>query len=84
MYLAGVPVRGQLVVEIICLVDDDDLATKLDDALRRGVEAVDLELAERETILAVLGDAPEGLSELRAALLRERESRRRAALFGRN
>ena len=82
MYLADVPVRGQLVVEIISRVDDDDLATKLDDALNRGVKAVDLELGERETILAVLDDAPEGLSELRAVLLRERESRRRAALFG--
>ena len=81
MYLAGIPIRGQLVVEIISLVDDDDLATKLDVALNRGVKAVDLEIGERETILGVLDDAPEGLSELRAVLLRERESRRRAALF---
>jgi hypothetical protein len=81
MYLAGIPIRGQLVVEIISLVDDDDLATKLDVALKRGVKALDLEIGERETILGVLDDAPEGLSELRAVLLRERESRRRAALF---
>ena len=83
MHLADVPVRDQLVVEIICRLDDDDLATKLDDALKRGVKAVDLEVGERETILAVLDDAPEGLSGLRAVLLREREARRRAALFGR-
>ena len=54
MYLAGIPIRGQLVVEIISLVDDDDLATKLDVALKRGVKALELQIGERETILGVL------------------------------
>ena len=83
MYLAGIPVRGPFVVELIGRVEDDDLATRLDDALRRGVEALDLDPGERETILAVLDDPPEGLTELRDALLRDRESRRRAALLSR-
>lgn len=71
--LAGVPVRDELVLELARLVDDDDLAAKLEDAFRRDVKLLALEIAERETILVALDDPPPGLEELRSVLLQERE-----------
>jgi hypothetical protein len=69
--LAGLPVRDELVLELARLVDDTDLADKLEDAYRREVKVLALTIPERTTILAALHDPPAGLEELRGVLLRE-------------
>jgi len=70
MHLAGVPIRDDAVLELARLVDDPDLAAKLEGAYRRGAKILALEIPERETIIAVLDDPPAGLEELRGVLLR--------------
>jgi hypothetical protein len=80
MMLAGVPVRGDLVLELARLVDDDALAERLEDAYGRKVKLLALEIAERETILVALADTPPGLEELRGVLLQDREWRVREGL----
>jgi hypothetical protein len=54
LYLAGIPVRDDAVLGLARLVDDPDLADKLEDAYRREVKVLALTIAERETILAAL------------------------------
>jgi hypothetical protein len=53
------------------LVDDPELADKLDGAYSRGAKLLALGIAERETILSALEDPPADLAELRGVLLRE-------------
>lgn len=69
MFLAGVPVRDELVLELARMVDDEALAEKLEDAYRREVKVMALDVPERETILRALEDPPAGLEDLRAVPL---------------
>jgi hypothetical protein len=71
IYLAGVPVPVDLVQHLARHVDDD-LGTKLCDAVTHRVAVVDLEPEERELVAAALTDAEEApLAELRDVLVAE-------------
>lgn len=80
MYLAGVPVPDASVLELARLLDDDALATRLEDAWGRKVRILALDLRERDAILAALHDPPPGLEELRGVLGAERTWRAREGL----
>jgi hypothetical protein len=80
MYLAGLPVRDELVLELARLVDDPDLARRLEDAFGRMVKVFALTIRDRETIIRSLDDAPPVLEDLRAVLLREHVGRVRDGL----
>jgi hypothetical protein len=56
VHLAGVPVRDDLVLELARLVEDADLATRLEDCYGRGVRVLGLTVPERETIIRALDD----------------------------
>jgi hypothetical protein len=62
------------------MVDDDTLATRLEDAYGNGVKILALDIAERETIVRALDDPPPGLEELRGVLLAEHVGRVRDGL----
>jgi hypothetical protein len=80
VFLAGVQVRDELVLELARLVNDDSLASRLEDCYGRGVKVLGLKIAERETIIRALDDPPCGLEELRATLLAEHVGRLRDGL----
>jgi hypothetical protein len=67
-------------MELARLVDDPDLASRLEDAFGRMVRVFALTIPERETIIRALDDAPDGLEELRAVLIREHVARVRDGL----
>lgn len=60
------PLPDAAILELARLVDDPDLAYKLEDAYRREVKVLALTISERETILAALDDPAAELAELRA------------------
>jgi hypothetical protein len=80
VYLAGVPVTDDAVLELARLVDDDALADRLETAYGRLTKVLALTIQERETIIRALDDAPPGLEELRAVLIREHVGRVRDGL----
>jgi hypothetical protein len=80
VFVAGLPVRDDLILELARMVDDAVLAERLESAYGRAVKVLALDVAERETILAALDDPPAGLEELRGVLLNEREWWRREGL----
>ena len=80
VYLAGVPVRDELVLELAGLVDDPALGERLEESYGRMVRVLALTIPGRETIIRALEDAPPGLEELRAVLLREHVGRVRDGL----
>jgi hypothetical protein len=83
MRLAGVPVSSELVLELsemLRAAGAPQTADILRMALGRGRPNVALTIADRDAILAVLEDPPEGLDKLHGALLRERTSRIREGL----
>lgn len=80
MQLAGLPVPDELVLELARLVDDPQLAERLEKACHDDVRVLALTIAERETILLALDDPPAGLAELRGVLLAEHTARRRTGL----
>ena len=53
----------------------DDTAEKLEDGYDRDTKVLALTIEDRERIVRALDDPPEGLAELRAVPLREREWR---------
>ena len=80
MFLAGIPVRTDLVRELARTVDDDELATKLQTAVVRDVKIIALDFAERDHILEAPADeGPDDLAELRGVLLNELGWRRAKA-----
>ena len=81
--LAGVSVSAALTGELASRLRDDGsvhISEKLEEALAHNKPIVALSIRDREQILAVLGDPPDGLEELRGVLLREREWRQREGL----
>ena len=78
--LAGIPVRDDDVLELARLVDDPELAAKLEDAFGQMVKMLAMTIPERETIIRALDDPPAGLEELRGVLLREDVWRQREGL----
>jgi hypothetical protein len=71
VFVAGIPVRDALILELARLVDDPSLADRLENAYGHDVKVLALDIPERETILVALDDPPPGLEELRAVLLQE-------------
>jgi hypothetical protein len=63
MFLAGVPVRDELVLELARLGDDPSLASKLETNCGRMTKPLALTMPERETIIRALEDPPTGLAE---------------------
>ena len=80
MFLAGIPGRDDDVLELAHLVDDPDLAARLEDAYASMTKVLALTIPERETIIRALDDPPAGLAELRGVLLREHVWRVREGL----
>jgi hypothetical protein len=79
MLVGGVPIDDGLLRELARIVPPT-LARRVDTALLYRAKVLGLTLAERETILAALEDAPADLAELRGVLLNELEWRRRERL----
>ena len=82
MHLSGVPVRTNHVQLLVGLLDGDDLAAKLELAIKNGNDLVALSPSDRELIVDVLPNPPpSGLAELRNVLVqqlkqaRDRETR---------
>ncbi len=75
MFLAGIPIQDELVLDLARLVDDEALAERLDTAYSRMTRVLALTIAERETIIRALDEAPDELEELRGVLLREHAMR---------
>jgi hypothetical protein len=74
MMLAGVPVPDRLALDLARLLRDtglDSTAAALEEAYDQERAVVALTILDREAILRVLDDAPEGLGELRGVLMRE-------------
>jgi len=81
VHLAGVPVTDDAVLELARLVDDPDLADRLETAYARTTRVLALTIPERGTVLvAIADDPPAGLEELRGVLLREHAWRQREGL----
>ena len=79
MHLSGVAVRNDQVRLLAGLLDGDDLAAKLELAVKYQNDLVALGRLDRERIVDVLRDpAPSGLAELRSVLVRQlRQARER-------
>ncbi len=80
MFLAGIPIRDELVLEVAKLVGDPELAAKLERAVDRDVSVLALTLEERHTICDSLGERPPpGLGDL-STTLQQLEWRRASGL----
>ena len=76
MFLAGVSVNDDLVLELARLIDDPQLAARLEEAFSQDAETVGLTVEERETIRVALDEPPSSaLAELRAVLIQEHVAR---------
>jgi hypothetical protein len=72
VFLAGIPVAGDLLVVLAKLVKDARLAEKLEAGVNRDVIAIGLDEAERTAVLKALADPPPGLETVRDTLLADR------------
>ena len=81
MFLAGIPIRDELVLEVAKLVRDPELAAKLERAVDRDVSVLALTLEERQAICESLGEhPPPGLGDLRTTVHGQLQWRRAAGL----
>jgi hypothetical protein len=83
MMLAGVPVADVDVLELARLVRKagfDHTAERLENAWHVECKVLALTIPEREEVLRLLDDPPDGLAELRGVLVREHEWRVREGL----
>ena len=72
MHLSGVAVRTDQVRLLARLLDGDDLAAKLELAVKNKNDLVALSPSDRERIVDVLPDPPpSGLAELRSILVKQ-------------
>ena len=71
MILAGALVREDNVQLLVDMLDGDELATKLEQALEYKSDMVSLTAADRGRIVTVLTDPPWGLIELRGQLVKQ-------------
>jgi hypothetical protein len=72
--LAGIPINRDLTLELAHLLDNaghEQTAGVLVLGLDNERRVVALTIPDRENILSVLDDPPDGLAELRGSLLRE-------------
>ncbi len=80
MWLAGIPVADKTVLWLAASLREAELvdtAERLEYAYDREARTVALDVPDREAILRVLEECPEGLVELRATLLQEHVWRQR-------
>ena len=80
MFVAGIPVRDELILKLARLVDDSELASRVEDCYGRDIKVLGLSVPERETIIRALDNPPAGLEELRGVLLAEHVGRKRNGL----
>ena len=80
MFLAGVNLSNDALLELARLVNGEELADRLEETYGSGVHVLGLTNVERETILRALDDPPDSLVDLRAALIREHVARVRDGL----
>jgi hypothetical protein len=81
MFLAGIAIRDELVLEVAKLVRDAELAAKLERAVDRDVSVLALTLEERHAICDALGEhPPPGLGDLHTTLRDQLKWRRAAGL----
>ena len=76
VFLAGVDVPDRTILDLARRLRDADhvtLADKLEAAWRSDDSTIALETADREALLAILGDPPAGLARLQAVLIQEHE-----------
>ena len=69
MFLAGVPVKSSLVLELAARVKDPELARRLEHGVKRDLIVVRLYADEQADLLRALDDAPAGLEAVRDALV---------------
>ena len=80
MWLAGIPVADKTVLWLAASLREAELvdtAERLEYAYDHEARTVALDVPDREAILRVLEECPEGLVELRATLLQEQVWRQR-------
>jgi hypothetical protein len=75
VFLAGVPVRSDLVLALATLVKDPQLADKLERGVTRDVIVIGLNDDERTAVLKALVNPPHGLEDVRESLLAEQSLR---------
>jgi hypothetical protein len=80
MMLCGLPVRDDAVLELARLVDDEELAGRLERAYGDNLKLLALSFSDRDSILAALDDSPPGLEEGRDCSSGERAWRVREGL----
>jgi hypothetical protein len=83
VFLAGIPVADPLVLELARQLRDagfDNTAERIESARDRDARIVALEITDRNNLLEVLVDCPDGLGELRATLLKEKVWREREGI----
>ena len=83
MMLAGIAVADRHVIELAGMLREagsDDTAARLESGYEHQARLLALSVDERDEILGVLVDCPDGLGELRAVLLQQHEWRRREGL----
>jgi hypothetical protein len=83
MQVAGIDVHTEDALELIALLAMEGFvvtADRLADEWGEGEAVVGLSIDERDDILSVLCDPPDGLRDLRAVLLQERSWRLREGL----
>ena len=68
MFLAGVPVKSSLVLELAARVKDPELARRLEHGVKRDLIVVRIHVDERADLLKALEDPPAGLEAVRDAL----------------
>ena len=83
MMLAGIAVPDRRVLELARKLRDagcGDTAARLESGYEHQAKLLALSVEERDEILGVLVDCPDGLGELRAVLLQQHEWRRREGI----
>ena len=68
VFLAGVPVKSSLVLELAARVKDPELARRLEHGVKRDLIVVRIHVDERADLLKALEDPPAGLEAVRDAL----------------
>jgi hypothetical protein len=71
VFLAGIPVTSNLVLELAARVKDAELARRLESDVKRDLIVVRLYGDERATVIKALAEPPPGLEAVRDALAEE-------------
>jgi hypothetical protein len=69
MFLAGVPVKSSVVLELAARVKNPELARRLEQGVKRDLIVVRLYADEQVDLLKALEDPPVGLAAVRDALV---------------